>query len=60
MDAVKPSQRALDICKQHYQKNCGRCPLGRECHRWEVTHTQEQLNEKVRKINRLAEELIEG
>lgn len=53
---IQPSERARAICREYYPDQCHRCPLGRECHHWEPTHSQEQLDAKVERINKLAEE----
>ncbi len=54
---MKLSTKAIEVCKQHYEKQCGRCPIRSTCVAT-IGHGQEGLNEWRRKVNEVAEKVV--
>jgi hypothetical protein len=53
------SDKANQICREHYRKNCGGCPLRKVC----CSHIgagQEAFERWQADVNRLAEEVFEA
>jgi len=51
------SQNAKDICKEHYGKKCGDCPLRPACCGIRDLYGRDKLNRFCTKINELADRL---
>jgi hypothetical protein len=53
---MKLSAEAIEVCKQNYKNNCGRCPIRPSCVAT-IGHGQEGLNEWRMKVNEATEKV---
>lgn len=55
MDITKLSERTIEICKNNYDDNCGKCELRSACVQ-NCGAGAEKLNHWVQELNKLATE----